>query len=96
MENYDLLCQYSALYPQQILQVEVLIEEEEDLLLFYKGHVSSLMRATPADEGTPLWSEGTQIQRIELLRAPYDPVHPVVLVAGMSIAQVRDWVEDAL
>ncbi len=83
MATYDLFCDYSTQHPKEILQVEVLSDGEEDLLLFYKGQVSSLIRATPADAGEPLWSETTQLVCLDRLQAPYDPVTPVFLAANI-------------
>ena len=68
MADYEVLCDFSLGYPGELLLVQVLVDGEEDLLLFYRGQVSSLMRATPFDE-SPLWSPQTQLLRIDRLQA---------------------------
>lgn len=94
LEIYELLSRYSALYPQYLLQVETLALGEEDLLLFYKGQVSSLMRSTPSHGGIPLWDDTTELVTITLLKAPYNPLAPIILIEAMTLQQVQEWVAD--
>jgi len=89
MDVYALLCDYSTHFPQEVLRVEVWVEEEEDLWLIYRGQVSSLMRATPSDVGVSLWTAHTRLGSIDIIRAPYDPVAPVLLAEGVSLATLQ-------
>ncbi|WP_218080055.1 DUF7734 family protein [Anthocerotibacter panamensis] len=95
MDPYLVLSEYSQRFPAEILQVEVMTGGEEDLLLFYKGQASSLMRATPPDEGTPLWSPSTQLVRIDRFQAPYYPPAPVVLGEDVALAELLARLEES-
>nr|WP_038026554.1 hypothetical protein [Synechococcus sp. PCC 7336] len=70
---------YSLAHPQEVLLVEATIEAERDEVLVYKGYSSSLMRPTAADLDIPVLPEGTTIEAISRLRAPYTPRSPQYL-----------------
>jgi hypothetical protein len=83
----QILLRYSETHPKEALRVLTILaeEQEEDELLFFRGEVSSLRRATPADPTIPLLATGDQIVRIDCWQAPFNPNNPKVLAENVAL-----------
>lgn len=80
---------YTQRIPAEALRVQIQMEASEDLVLIFRGFSSSLMGSTPANLEDPVIPLGAKLLRLERLRAPLDPVHPVVLAEYQDLDQVR-------
>jgi hypothetical protein len=82
-----ILIRYSETHPKEVLRVLTVLaeEQEEDELLYFRGEVSSLRRATPADPAIPLLATGDQIIRIDRWQAPFNPNNPKVLAEHVAL-----------
>ncbi len=76
--------QYSLRRPQEVLVVHTLLAGEADEVLIFRGFSSSLMRPTAADPEVPVIPEGAEIQAIDVLVGPYNPVNPQFLHRGLT------------
>ncbi|MGA7937079.1 MAG: hypothetical protein WCA35_26235 [Kovacikia sp.] len=83
----QILVEYSLSHPREVLRVLAILaeEHEEDELLYFRGEVSSLRRATPPDPTVPLLGPQDQITRIDRWEAPFNPVSPIVLEEHISL-----------
>jgi hypothetical protein len=86
----QILVNYSLSHPKEVLRVLTILAEEdeeqqEDELLYFRGEVSSLRRATPPDPTIPLLSPQDQITRIDRWEAPFNPDSPTVLEENISL-----------
>jgi hypothetical protein len=83
----QILVNYSLSHPREALRVLALLakEQDEDELLYFRGEVSSLRRATPPDPTIPLLSPQDQIRRIDRWEAPFNPESPTVLEENISL-----------
>ena len=81
--------QYTLLRPQEVLLVSASIDGEPDQIAIFKGFSSSLMRSTAFDPDVPMLPEGSVIEAIDRLVAPYDPVAPQYIQQGLSWAEME-------
>ncbi len=88
----QILANYSLSHPKEVLRVLTILaeEQEEDELLYFRGEVSSLRRATPPDPTIPLLSPQDQITRIDRWKAPFNPDSPTVLEENISLESLID------
>ena len=76
--------QYTLRQPQAVLVVHTLVAGEADEVLIFRGFSSSLMRPTAADPEVPVIPEGAEIQAIDVLVGPYNPIQPQFLHQGLT------------
>jgi hypothetical protein len=85
---------YTQRIPTEALRVQIQIGDIEDWVLIFRGFSSSLMRSTPANLEDPVIPSGAKLLRLERLRAPLDPVNPVVLAEYQSPDEVRGLLQE--
>ncbi len=87
--------QYTLRHPQEVLVVHTLLAGEADEVLIFRGFSSSLMRPTAADPEVPVIPEEAEIQAIDVLVGPYNPVNPQFLHRGLTWEAVLPLLEAA-
>ncbi|MBW4698194.1 MAG: hypothetical protein KME03_09920 [Aphanocapsa lilacina HA4352-LM1] len=80
----DALEAYTRKRPGEVLLVRVLLDGSEEEVLVFRGASSFLTRPTPADPGQPVIPAGAQLLGVERQRAPFSPVNPQVIAAGLQ------------
>ncbi len=68
--------QYTIKRPQEVLLVQVIVEEQEDEIMIFKGFSSSLMRPTAFDPDVPVLPDGAEIVSFARLQAPHNLTSP--------------------
>lgn len=75
---------YTQRVPSEVLLVHAVVNDEEDEVLIYKGHSSSLMRATSSDLEDAVLPPSAEIDGIDRMKGPYNPSNPQYIEAGLS------------
>ncbi|EAM51313.1 hypothetical protein WH8501_06205 [Crocosphaera watsonii WH 8501] len=75
---------YTIKHPQEVLLITVVIEEEKDKVMIFKGFSSSLMGSTEFNAEIPLISETAEIISIDRLQSPYNPQEPKYIEKGLT------------
>ncbi|NJK37097.1 MAG: hypothetical protein HC825_03670 [Oscillatoriales cyanobacterium RM1_1_9] len=76
--------QYTENRPQEVLVVKVLIDQEPDEILVFRGFSSSLARPTAFDPEVPVLPDRAEILTIDRVRGPYTPDNPQYIQQGLS------------
>jgi hypothetical protein len=84
---------YTLLRPQEVLLVSASIDGESDQIAIFKGFSSSLMRSTAFDPDVLMLPEGSVIESIDRLVAPYSPAAPQYIQQGLSWADMQQLLE---
>ena len=87
--------QYTLKQPSIVLLVQAVIDGEADEVMIYRGFSSSLMRPTAADPEVPVLPEGAEIQSIDVMVGPYNPVAPQYLQRELSWLDMKPILENA-
>ncbi|MCO5602738.1 hypothetical protein L7F22_056876 [Adiantum nelumboides] len=82
--NIAVLEDYTRKEPTELLLVHAMVDDEEDEVLVYRGHSSSLMRTTSFDLEDDLLPPGATINGIDRLEGPYNPDTPKFIEKGLS------------
>ncbi|KAH7279576.1 hypothetical protein KP509_37G025000 [Ceratopteris richardii] len=75
---------YTEKVPSELLLVHAMVDDEEDEVLIFKGHSSSLMRATSPDLEDTLLPPTATILGIDRMKGPYNPDKPKFIERGLS------------
>ncbi len=86
--------QYTLRRPELVLLVRADIDGEEDEVLIFRGFSSSLMHPTAADPEVPVLPEAAEIQAIDIMAGPYNPISPRYLQRGLAWADMLPLLED--
>ena len=81
--------QYTIKQPNQVLIVKVVIDEQPDEIVIFKGFSSSLMNSTAFNPDIPVLPETTKIISIDLLASPYNPETPIYIQQGLTWEQMQ-------
>jgi len=89
----QLLETYSLKHPQEVLLVKLMIDDELDEVMVFKGFSSSLMRSTAFDPDVPVISDRAKILTIDRLVAPYRPNQPQYIQEGIKWEEFKEFCE---
>ncbi|CCQ52246.1 hypothetical protein [Crocosphaera watsonii] len=78
---------YTIKHPQEVLLITVVIEEEKDKVMIFKGFSSSLMGPTEFNAEIPLISETAEIISIDRLQSPYNPKEPKYIEKRINLGK---------
>ncbi|MGL5080569.1 MAG: hypothetical protein ACRC8A_03695 [Microcoleaceae cyanobacterium] len=67
---------YTEKCPQEVLVVKILINQEPDEILVFKGFSSSLGRPTAFDPDVPVLPDTAEILTIDRVHSPYNLAKP--------------------
>eukprot|EP00250_Pteridium_aquilinum_P035431 c9401_g1_i1 orf=156-710(-) len=82
--DISILENYTERVPSELLLVHAAVDDEDDEVLIYKGHSSSLMRATPSDLEDVILPPNARIDGIDRMKGPYNPDNPLYIETGLS------------
>jgi len=80
LENYTLK------HPQEVLIVHVVLADEVDQIVIFKGFSSSLMRPTAFDPEVPVLPSSAVVSSIDRLQGPYQPQSPQYLERNITLS----------
>lgn len=82
--DIGMLEKYTEKVQSEILLVHAVVDGEEDEVLVFKGHSSSLMRPTTKDPEESVLPPTAVIKYIDRMRAPFNPSNPQFIKQGLS------------
>ncbi|KAI5083765.1 hypothetical protein GOP47_0003508 [Adiantum capillus-veneris] len=82
--NIAVLEDYTRTVPSELLLVHAMVDDEEDEVLVYRGHSSSLMRTTSSNLEDELLPPDAIINGIDRMEGPYNPDTPKFIEKGLS------------
>jgi hypothetical protein len=68
--------QYTLRFPQEVLLVHAIVDDQEDFIIVFRGFSSSLVRPTAADPEVPMLPASATLQAVDRLESPYNPENP--------------------
>lgn len=76
---------YTLKYPQEVLLVQAVVDDQSDQVVVFKGFSSSLVRPTAFDPEVPTLPSHAVITQIDRLEGPYQPASPHYIERGLSL-----------